>query len=474
MTVTVLLGSTVFLSAFLLFLIQPMAAKAMLPTFGGTSAVWVTSLVFFQTALLIGYAYADRVNEWLDARNRARLHMAVLLASIVFIPLQILDPAYGQSLTVSPISGVLLLLGTALGLPYLLLSSTGPLLQAVHHVRFPTRNVYRLYAISNLASLVALVAYPFTIERLWPVETQLRIWSGGYLLFVLLCSATLWLYSRQMSASPMRARSRTLAPGNALHRTTIDQTKDQPTWLEMTRWLGLSALGSALLVATTSHMTQNIASIPLFWVLPLGVYLLSFVITFDSARWYSPRLAVVPVLFAPQLMILTAFVDADRLSLVSMLAINTLGLLVCCWFLHGELSRRKPTPRYLTRFYLILSAGGALGGALASIAAPWLLNGFYEYRALLVLFGLISVVSLWPYLTRNTLSKAILGLLILSAGGGAFMAAWSIHTDQSGQVASMRNFYAVTTVKERTESEGKVQRVLYNGNIRHGSHGSGT
>jgi hypothetical protein len=149
-------------------------------------------------------------------------------------------------------------------------------------------------------------------------------------------------------------------------------------------------------------------------------------------------------------------------------------LLVCCWFLHGELSRRKPTPRYLTRFYLILSAGGALGGALASIAAPWLLNGFYEYRALLVLFGLISVVSLWPYLTRNTLSKAILGLLILSAGGGAFMAAWSIHTDQSGQVASMRNFYAVTTVKERTESEGKVQRVLYNGNIRHGSHGSGT
>ena len=142
---------------------------------------------------------------------------------------------------------------------------------------------------------------------------------------------------------------------------------------------------------------------------------------------------------------------------------------MCCWFLHGELSQRKPAPRYLTRFYLTLSAGGAVGGAIASIGAPSLLNGFYEFRALLVVFGLVSLACLWSYLTRNTLSKVVLALLTTSVGLGAFAAAWSIHVGQTGQVMSLRNFYAVTTVKERTEHSGQVQRVIYNGSIRHGS-----
>jgi hypothetical protein len=469
MTHTILLGSTVFLSAFLLFLIQPMAAKAMLPTFGGTSAVWVTCLVFYQTVLLCGYAYADRLNEWLAVRRRTWFHITALLVSVAFIPLQILDSSIAQTLGESPIVGVLSLLSVALGLPYLMLSATGPLLQAVHHARFPSRNVYRLYSTSNLASLVSLVVYPFTIERFWPVETQLLVWSFGFLLFAILCSITLWLYSREMPLTPPFVRSQADNPGKSPASEVGTRDRETPTWADVMRWLGLSALGSALLVATTSHMTQNIASIPLFWVLPLAVYLLSFVITFENDRWYSPRLAVVPVIFAPFLMMLTAFADADRISLFSLLTINIAGLLVCCWFLHGELSQRKPAPRYLTRFYLTLSAGGALGGVIASIGAPSLLNGFYEFRVLLVVFGLVAVACLWRYLTSNTLSKAVLVLLITSVGVGAFGAGWSIHAAQRGQVVSLRNFYAVTTVKERTDPSGKVQRVLYNGSIRHGS-----
>lgn len=458
---TALLGTTVFLSAFLLFLIQPMAAKAMLPTFGGTSAVWVTSLVFFQTTLLLGYAYADRLNAWLSARHRARVHIGLLLASVVFLPLQILNNPVGLASNASPSIGVLTLLLVTLGLPYLLLSSTGPLLQAVHHLRFPTRNVYRLYAISNLASLIALVAYPFTMERLWPVETQLQAWSAAYLLFVLLCGTTLWLYARRAPAiTPLAAGPEDTTPTHA---------DTPPTLLAQARWLGLSALGSALLVATTSHMTQNIASIPLFWVLPLGVYLLSFVITFDNTQWYSHRLALVPVLFAPPLMILTVFAEAERLSLISTLTVNTLGLLVCCWFLHGELAQARPKPRYLTRFYLMLSAGGALGGALASIAAPALFNSFVEFRLLLVVFGVVAIISLWGYLTRNIVAKGLLGLMILSVGAGTLMVGHSFYADQKGRVASVRNFYAVTSVKERTLSNGQVKRTLYNGNIRHGS-----
>lgn len=462
---TVLLGTTVFLSAFLLFLIQPMAAKAMLPTFGGTSAVWVTSLVFFQTTLLLGYAYADRVNAWLSARYRTWMHIGLLLASLAFLPLQIVHSSYGVSYAESPSMGVLALLLATLGLPYLLLSATGPLLQAVHHQRFPTRNVYRLYAISNLASLISLVAYPFTIERLWPVETQLQAWSAGYLLFMVLCAATLWLYARPQPTSEQPVE--TASPANTA--AAASTTAPAPTALDQARWLGLSALGSALLVATTSHMTQNIASIPLFWVLPLGVYLLSFVITFDNPQWYSPRLAVVPVMFAPLLMILTVFAETERMSLISTLTVNTGGLLVCCWFLHGELAQRRPSPRYLTRFYLMLSAGGALGGAFASIAAPALFNGFVEYRALLVLVGLVSVLSLWRYLCRNALSKGILGLLILSVSTSVLMTAWSFYADQHSQIVSLRNFYAVTSVTERTRANGQVQRTLYNGNIRHGS-----
>ena len=469
MTQTVLLGTTVFMSAFLLFLIQPMAAKAMLPTFGGTSAVWVTCLVFYQSVLLFGYAYADRLNEWLGVRRRSWLHFSVLLISMAFMPLQIFRASLGQPLEQSPILGVLSLLSVTLGLPYLLLSATGPLLQAVHHARFPERNVYRLYSTSNLASLLSLVVYPFTIERFWPVETQLVAWSWGFLFFVCVCSATLWLYARDMPLSSRSAMTRATGSIDVTSDGINAVRADAPTRVDVLIWLGLSSLGSALLVSTTSHITQNIASIPLFWILPLATYLLSFVITFESDSWYSPRMAVVPVVFAPLLMMLTAFVDADRISLVSLLVINIVGLLVCCWFLHGELSKRKPAPRYLTRFYLALSAGGALGGAIASIGAPSLLDGFYEYRTLLVLFGLVSLACLWKYLTRNTMSKAVLLLLIMSVGLSTLAAGWSVHAGKKGQLISLRNFYAVTTVKERHGPAGEVERVLYNGSIRHGS-----
>ncbi|MFD2451378.1 spermidine synthase [Ideonella paludis] len=199
------------------------------------------------------------------------------------------------------------------------------------------------------------------------------------------------------------------------------------------------------------------------------MYLLSFVITFDNSQWYAHRLALVPVMFAPTLMILTVFAEAERLSILTTLSVNTLGLLVCCWFLHGELAQSRPQPRYLTRFYLMISAGGALGGALASIVAPALFNSFIEFRLLLVVFGLVSVAGLWPYLTRNLVAKGLLGLLLLSVGLSALLAGWSVYSDHQGRLSAVRNFYAATSVNERTLRNGQVQRLLVNGNIRHGS-----
>lgn len=453
--------STVFLSSFLLFIVQPMIAKGMLAQFGGSSAVWVTSLVFFQTMLLAGYAYADRLIAWSSAKARRNVHLLALLVSAAFMPLMPGAPAFAALPSLPPALQVVATLALTLGLPYLLLASTGPLLQALHHARYRTQNVYRLYSISNLASLGGLLAYPFTIERLWPVDVQLTAWSAFFTIFIVINGLTVWRFSAACEgAEPDHSTTAESEGGDA---------PAAPALRQKLTWIALAALGSALLVTTTAHITQNVASIPLLWVLPLGLYLFSFVVTFEHDRWYSHRIIIVPIVFAPFLMMLTAYSEAHRLTFPVLLTLNTLGMFVCCWFIHGELSQRRPAPAYLTGFYLYLSAGGAIGGFASSLLAPSVLDGFYEHRILLMMVALLALLLLRRYCSRNAFSYGIYAMLtgltlVTLALGGV-----SLRNDSKDRVVTMRNFYATTTVKEVDYQDGSVVRTLYNGTIWHGS-----
>ncbi|QCB47230.1 fused MFS/spermidine synthase [Hydrogenophaga sp. PAMC20947] len=449
--------STLFLSAFLLFLVQPMAAKVLLPRFGGTSAVWAACLLFFQFFLLVGYVYADRLGHWFDTQQKGWLHIAVLLLSLVLLPVAL--DGYGKAgWTADPALQVLLMLTLSIGLPYLLLASTGPLLQSFFAEAHLGVNVYRLYAISNIASLLALVSYPFTVERWLPVQRQLQIWSCAYGVFAILSVATVWLYATQSSRwSPASSSSEQ----GAKH----DLPKTSDYWV----WIGFAALGTALLVAVTLNITLNIASIPLFWILPLAVYLFSFVVTFDSDRWYSHRLVMVPMVFFPALILLTQRATTSEISLPVSVTINTVGLFVCCWFLHGELSIRKPASRYLTRFYMAVSLGGALGGLFGSLIAPVTMTGFHELEVLTLTVAATAFWVLRKHLGKRLdaylISTALLLSVVLCAALG--VAKWG-RNDASTR-ASMRNFYGVLSVIDAQESNGRLTRRLFNGAIEHGS-----
>src|ERR1700704_232135 len=264
-----LYAATIFLSSFLLFLVQPLIARLILPWFGGSAAVWTTCMLFFQTVLLAGYAYAHFLHARVPGRAQAIVHTLLLAAAVALLPIspaEAWQPAGGEE----PISRILLLLGASVGLPYLILASTSPLLQAWYVRAHPQGNPYRLFAISNLASLGALVGYPFLVEPIFTAREQVIGWSLLFAGFAVLCSAVAWL-------TPPAAPARVEASGG--------QQEKSPYVL----WLGLSATGSALLLAVTNHLTQNVASVPLLWLAPLTIYLLSFILTFEGQGWYRPR-----------------------------------------------------------------------------------------------------------------------------------------------------------------------------------------
>src|SRR5678816_2583849 len=264
----ILFALTIFASAFLLFLVQPIIAKQILPWFGGSAAVWTTCLVFFQAALLAGYAYADIVVRRIDHGKQVLLHGALLAAGVLFLP--IVPGAFWKPAgTESPAALILGLLTVTLGLPYFLLSTTSPLLQAWFSRRYPDHNPYRLFALSNLASLLALVGYPFLIEPWIPTRTQAFDWSIGYGVFVVLCAATAW-----SSARGVRGVSGVTPGANA----TAQPPGPPPAWTRSLLWCSLAATGSVLLLSVTNHITQNIAAVPLLWIVPLTLYLLTFIL----------------------------------------------------------------------------------------------------------------------------------------------------------------------------------------------------
>jgi len=437
-------AATIFLSAFLLFLVQPVIAKQILPWFGGAAAVWATCLVFFQSVLLLGYAYSDWTTRWLAPRKQAWLHVALLAASVLLLPIipdTSLKPGAESG---EPTLLILGLLSATIGLQYFLLSTTSPLVQAWFWQSFRHAVPYRLFALSNLASLLALLSYPVLVEPFLPLAVQSWAWSIVYCGFVLLCGVTAFLSSR----GPAAARAPAEHGGNS--------TEAAPLATRLLLWVALSAMGSCLLLAVTNHLTQNIASIPFLWVVPLSLYLITFILCFDHPRWYHRGLFL--TLVAVLLPVMAWY--SDSLDLWIAAPLYAAGLFVCCMFCHGELTLLKPGPRYLTRFYLMVSVGGAIGALLIGIAAPNLLSGYYEMG--------ITLTACAVLLYYRTLASRwwIAGAALAVVVGTATFTVVNISDYISNARVKLRNFYGV--VRTRDYTNPVPFRVMYHGGINHG------
>jgi len=382
-------ASTIFLSAFLLFQVQLLLAKSILPWFGGAASVWTTCMLFFQTLLLIGYSYS----HWLVQRPRlaSQGHIHLLALSVAAGALILTGLAWGMPLLAdaswkpgpdnSPVWHILILLCVTVGLPYLVLSATGPLLQAWFSAREPGRSPYRLYALSNLGSLLGLLTYPFLIEVFVPLRGQALIWSIGYALFTAGMGWSAW----------RMARTGNNMPSNSV--TSTDESAPRPGRREYLLWFALPACASVLLLAITNQMSQEIAVNPFLWVLPLCLYLASFILCFDSARWYWREVYL--FLLIPALALATlVLVGGVRTPVLAQIGILSVALFIVCMVCHGELVRLKPAPRHLTAFYLTLTAGGAAGGMFVGLLAPALFTGFFELPIALWLTAALLFVVL--------------------------------------------------------------------------------
>src|SRR5437868_2860523 len=364
-------AATIFLSSFLLFLVQPLIARLILPWFGGSAAVWTTCMLFFQVVLLAGYAYAHALGK-LGGRRQPIVHTILLIAALATLPIMPSEgwkPDGGQE----PITRILLLLGATVGLPYFLLASTSPLIQAWFSRARPGENPYRLFALSNFASLIALLGYPFFVEPVFTASEQVSLWSWLFAAFAVLCAAVAW-------RTPRAAVAHSARPAAPIGRRDY-------AW-----WLALSATGSVLLLAVTNHLTQNVASVPLLWLVPLALYLATFIIAFEGARWYLPRY-LWPLLLVALVAMAWLLVDTEyHYQLALQLGVFLAGLFVGCLFCHGELYRTRPPPAHLTAFYLTVSAGGALGGLFVAVLAPLVFTGYFELGAGLAALAVLAAL----------------------------------------------------------------------------------
>jgi len=441
-------AGTIFLSAFLLFLVQPIIAKQILPWFGGSAAVWTTCLVFFQSILLAGYAYAD-LGTRLGMRRQTILHAALLLLSLLTLPILASETWKPQG-SEEPIIRILLLLLLTIGLPYFLLSTTTPLLQSWYWRRFRAAVPYRLFALSNFASLLALLGFPVLFEPWLDLKQLGWTWSILYTLFVVVCAATGWA-SMQAAAANAGEPVAGAAPGAD---ASPGSTAATPTLGRQLLWLALSAMGSVMLLAVTNHVTQNIASVPFMWVVPLSLYLISFILCFDHPRWYLRPLFVVLLLVLLPLMAW----KIPTLNLQLAVALYFGGLFVACMFCHGEMARLKPDPRYLTRFYLMMSIGGAFGAVLVAIVAPLVLDGYFELNIALGLLALLLAL-------RSTGPWTILAVVSLLPT--VYFAVAGAQEYMHGMRVMERDFYGVVRTRDR-EVEGVTYRAMYHGGIIHG------
>ncbi|MGC2164956.1 MAG: fused MFS/spermidine synthase [Gallionella sp.] len=480
----ILYAATILVSSFLLFLVQPIIAKQILPWFGGSAAVWTTCLVFFQVALLGGYAYSDASNRMLKHKTQSTIHIVLLLASLAALPI-IASTGWKPVGTEDPLWRILGLLVITIGLPYFMLSTTAPLIQswfAREHADPKTaERVYRFFALSNLGAILGLLAYPFAIETWVTTRHQAIGWSVGYALFALLCIGSAWRARSQTDSvqiGPSGAPKPLLDAQPETAPTSVRSNADVvPSEKDYIVWFVLAALASVMLLAVTNHITQNVASIPFMWVLPLTLYLITFVLCFEGRGgrgFYIRKYWLPPALVFICLMSWGVIAKYGFLEIDIAIPLYCAGLFVVCMFCHGELAASKPAAKYLTRFYLLISLGGAVGGMFVGLLAPKLFTAYWELPLGLGALALMALVLTLHHLTNFSQrpayaaapAAAIVSLLMVAY----FSYDYSWLLKEGGTIVSVRNFYGRLSVKQlgNDENSPETHRYLMHGTIVHG------
>jgi spermidine synthase len=459
-------GFTIFSSAFLLFEVQPIITKLILPWFGGAAAVWSVCLLFFQTVLLIGYLYAHLLTKKLQPRAQGWVHAALLAASLLVLPI-VPRATLQPSGTEDPALRVLLVLAVAIGLPYFLLASTSPLLQAWVAKSGSGSDPYRLYALSNAGSLLGLLTYPIFFEPRISNHHQAIGWSLAYSGVAALLAAL--AFTKRNSCERVVFSDSTLGP--ALQVKLL--------------WIALAACGSMLLLSVTNHISQNIAAIPLLWIVPLSLYLLTFIICFANPGLYRQGLFLRLLAVTLAGMAFALAPGRGNLPPIILVPLFCTGLFACCMVCHGELAKLKPHASHLTSFYLLISLGGAIGALFVALLAPHIFTGYYELPVALGFCGVLIHIVLYrdaDVAARTRFRKQIFlaGTVLIIA----FCASLYVSARRNGARArvSVRNFYGVLRVEDRVATSvaliqgDKSQpldadpryRDLINGTIEHG------
>jgi hypothetical protein len=480
---------TIFTSAFLLFQVQPLISKFILPWFGGSPAVWTAAMLFFQVALFGGYLYAHLTSTYLKPKGQFVLHVALLAVAAALAlytrisPSELLKPTGAEN--ESPLMQILMVLGASVGIPYFALSSTGPLLQKWFSDAFAGASPYRLFALSNVGSLLALLSYPFFFEVYWDSRRQAMMWSLGFAAFAVCCAFCAWW--------TFRARARHAAHAARLPVCDLAANEQAPSWWLRTAWIGLPALASVMFLAVTNEVCQNVATVPLLWIIPLSFYLLSFIVAFDHPRWYVRPLcaagAIVLLVYASNFYGFAGMLgatlnrwlgrsEANELVLDSWVmecGAYFLGLLFVCLICHCELAHLKPGPKHLTQYFLSMSLGGALGGIFVNLIAPYIFTTFFELPLAFLASTVVAgcVLALWlGRFGRGAMAPAALA----TAGAILTIGYWQIIDNlnvnpnaRNVTIYRARSFFGLVSVQHRSRNEPQWTNYTFrSGHVPHG------
>ncbi len=476
MSTRILFAVTVFLSAFLLFQVQPLMGRYVLPWFGGGPGVWTTCMLFFQVALLVGYAYAYVISAMLSPRRQAIVHGGVLALTLLTLPIAP-DASWRPGGGDEPIGHILALLTLNVGAPFAVLAASAPLLAAWYRQTLANGSPYRLYALSNAGSLLALLGYPLVIEPSLGLSDQGSVWSGAYVAFALVCAGCAWQLARRGTSATAGASEpdESESDQSGAHEIGAHQIEAAPTWGRTLQWVLMSAVGSVVLLATTSRMCQEVSVVPMLWILPLAVYLLTFILCFERDGWYDRRV-IVPLLGVSIGAVLFTMFRVGHFDFRWEVAILAAAQFACCMVCHGELVRRRPHARYLTRFYLALSVGGAAGGLTTAVVAPIVFTRYWEYHlgllaTVLILLACVLADRRKRDATGEFGQRMRSGATAFLVGGGLAGVMVPLATDpqiwfDSGLEVS-RNFFGIVRISEGESEAGKYRKMV-NGTTSHG------
>lgn len=444
----------IFLSAFLLFQVQPLIAKQILPQFGGGAAVWTACMLFFQALLFIGYLYTHMLTKLHSVKVQAYIHIVIIVCCWLFLPISLVDIGLSEEkLTRSPLAGIVILLAASVGLPYFLLATTGPLLQRWLSIIKLKALPYKLYSLSNAGSLLALLSFPFVFEPILTVSQQSSYWSVLFVVMSLFLLALCVHIAKQNLTMKM-------------HSSLIDKTQrsDESSFLKAILWLFLAAVGVILLISTTNAMTQNLPPVPFLWIMPLCLYLLSFIICFHSPHWYVRWYCFAFFAIAGVVGLLMYFIGS-QFGIVSQIFIYAAIMFSGCMICHGELAKLQPKVEKLTFYYLMIALGGFLGSAFVTFIAQQVFQQFSEYP-----LGIIAVFVLMACSVQADTERKS-GLMMANVGTALVLAISFYYLNQAfikTNVYSERNFYGIISVKD-VNIDGKMERRLIDGTTSHGT-----